>query len=48
MILLIDIGNSSICIGLHDSKTLVNTYRIKSFLDKSSDEYYLIFKNFID
>jgi type III pantothenate kinase len=48
MILLIDIGNSSICFGLHDSKTLVNTYRIKSFLDKSSDEYYLIFKNFID
>ena len=43
MILLIDIGNSNICFGLHDSKTLINTYRIKSMADKSADEYYIIF-----
>ena len=48
MILLIDIGNSNICFGLHDGNSLINTYRIKSFLDKSSDEYYLLFKNFIN
>ena len=37
MILLIDIGNSNICFGLHDSKTLINTYRIKSMADKSKN-----------
>lgn len=47
MILLIDIGNSNICFGLHDNEKLCNSFRIKSFLDKSSDEYYLLFKNFI-
>ena len=47
MILLIDIGNSNICFGLHDSKTLINTYRIKSMADKSADEYYIIFNNFV-
>lgn len=46
MILLIDVGNSNICIGLHDGKTIVETFRIKT-LDKSCDEYYLSFKNFI-
>lgn len=48
MILLIDIGNSNISFGLHDGNTLLSSYRIKSFLDKSFDEYYLIFKNFIN
>lgn len=48
MILLIDIGNSNICFGLHDELKLLSSYRIKSFLDKSSDEYYLLFKNFIN
>lgn len=47
MILLIDVGNSNICLGLYDMHQIVSTYRIKSFLDKSSDEYYLIFKNLI-
>ena len=47
MILLIDIGNSNICFGLHDKRKLCNSFRIKSFLDKSSDEYYLLFKDFI-
>ena len=47
MVLAIDIGNSNICFGLHDSKKLINTYRIKSMTDKSADEYYIIFNNFI-
>ncbi len=47
MILLIDIGNSNICFGLHDHHSLISSYRIKSLLDKSSDEYYLIFKSII-
>ncbi len=47
MILLIDIGNSNICFGLHNHQALVHSYRIKSFLDKSSDEYFLLFKNII-
>ena len=45
MILLIDVGNTNICIGLHDQNKIVDTFRIKSFLDKSSDEYYLLFKH---
>ena len=47
MLLLIDIGNSNICFGLHDKNTLINTYRIKSMTDKSSDEYYILFNTFI-
>ncbi len=48
MILLIDVGNTNICFGCSDEKTIISTYRIKSFLDKSSDEYYLLFKEFLN
>ena len=47
MVLLIDVGNSNICFGIYDSDKLLSSYRIKSFLDKSSDEYFLLFKEFI-
>ncbi|MCI5744718.1 MAG: type III pantothenate kinase [Erysipelotrichaceae bacterium] len=47
MILLIDIGNSNICFALHNHIKITCSYRIKSFLDKSSDEYYLLFQEFI-
>ena len=46
MILLIDIGNSNICLGVYKQEQM-HTYRMKSFVDKSSDEYYLLLKNFI-
>ena len=47
MILLIDVGNTNICLGLYQNDQLKHTYRMKSFIAKSSDEYYLLFKNFI-
>ena len=48
MVLLVDIGNSNICFGICENNTIVSDFRIKTFLDKSYDEYYLILKNFID
>ena len=47
MVLLIDIGNSNVCFGIHDGTNLLNSFRIKSFLEKSADEYYLLFKDFL-
>ena len=47
MILLVDVGNSNICFGFANNDKIVDTFRIKSFLDRSYDEYYLIINNFI-
>ena len=44
MVLLVDIGNSSIYFGLFEDKIIKKSFRVKSFTDKTSDEYYqLIF-----
>ncbi|MGL4949429.1 MAG: type III pantothenate kinase [Anaeroplasmataceae bacterium] len=43
MILLIDIGNSNILLGLYDGVSICNTFRVKSFTDKTSDEYRILF-----
>ena len=45
MILLVDIGNSNIVFGFSDGKTISNTFRLKSFTDKTSDEYYLLLRS---
>ena len=47
MTLLVDVGNSNICFGFANNDKIVDTFRIKSFLDRSYDEYYLIINNFI-
>lgn len=49
MVLLVDVGNSNIVFGLADLQTeeIVSTYRLKSFLDKTSDEYYMLFNNLV-
>lgn len=47
MVLLVDVGNSNICFGFADNNEIIDTFRIKSFLDRSYDEYYLIINNFI-
>ncbi len=47
MYLLIDVGNSNICYGFVEGKTLIKTFRMKTMLDRSSDEYYLMFNSFI-
>ena len=33
MVLLVDVGNSNICIGISDGNTIISDFRIKSFLD---------------
>lgn len=48
MVLLVDVGNSNICIGISDGNTIISDFRIKSFLDKSDDEYYLLIKQFVN
>lgn len=45
MVLLVDVGNSNIVFGFYDGKTISNTFRLKSFTDKTSDEYYLLLRS---
>ena len=47
MILLVDIGNSNIVFGLANDNNIVKTFRLKSFIDKTSDEYFILFNNII-
>ena len=48
MVLLIDIGNSNIVFGYADKNEILKTFRLKTFVDKTSDEYYLLMKSFLD
>ena len=48
MVLLIDIGNSNIVFGFTDKTKVLKTFRLKTFIDKTSDEYYLLIKSFLD
>ena len=48
MTLLVDVGNSNICFAFADNNVIVSDFRIKTFADKSYDEYYLILKQFIN
>ena len=47
MVLLVDVGNSNICFATVYNNELSNHFRIKSFLDKSDDEYYLLVSQFL-
>lgn len=47
MVLLVDVGNSNICFGFAQNDKIIENFRIKSFLDRSYDEYYLIINNFM-
>ena len=48
MILLVDVGNSSVLFGFSDKNKLIKTYRFKTFTDKTSDEYYILIKSMLD
>lgn len=48
MVLLIDIGNSNMVFGYADNNKIIKTFRLKTFIDKTSDEYYLLMKSFLD
>jgi type III pantothenate kinase len=42
MILVIDVGNTNIVLGIYESKKLVNFWRVKTDAEKTSDEYGMI------
>lgn len=48
MILLVDVGNSNIVFGFSDNNEIINTYRFKTLIDKTSDEYYILLKSMLD
>ena len=48
MVLLVDVGNSNIVFGLSDGNTILKNWRLKTFLDKSSDELYILIKTLIN
>ena len=47
MIVLFDVGNSNIKIGIADKFDVKQMYRLKSEIHKTADEYYLIIRNLI-
>lgn len=48
MILLIDVGNSNIVFGYAKEREIEQTFRFRTFLDKTTDEYYLMLKSMLD
>ncbi len=48
MILLVDIGNSNIVFGFAREEKILETYRLKTLLDKTSDEYYFMVKPILE
>ena len=47
MIILFDVGNSNIKIGLSNGKDVKQMIRLKSEIHKTADEYYLVISNFL-
>lgn len=48
MILLVDVGNTSIVFGLAENNQINKTYRFKTATDKTADEYYIMLKPILD
>jgi len=48
MLLVADIGNTNITVGVFDGKTLVNIWNLSSDKNKTEDEYGIFLKNIID
>ncbi len=48
MILLFDVGNTSIYTGVSDGKEIIQTFRMNTELHKTPDEYFLTIKQFVD
>lgn len=48
MILLIDIGNSNIVLGYSNGQNILKTFRLKTFLDKTADEFYILIKELLN
>jgi len=47
MLLVIDIGNTNIVFGINDSGTWVSDWRIQTDLNKTADEYEVIFRSLL-
>ena len=47
MILLLDLGNTNLCIGIYQNQTLICDFRTDSDLNRSSDMYAELIKGFI-
>ena len=47
MILLADIGNSNIVLAIVENDNIIETFRLKSNIDKTSDEYYVSIKGIL-
>ena len=47
MILLADIGNSNIVLAVVENENIVDTFRLKTNTDKTSDEYYVSIKSIV-
>lgn len=48
MILLIDIGNTNIVLGVHDGSELISTWRMQTDTLKTADEYMIVMKQFLE
>jgi type III pantothenate kinase len=48
MILLFDVGNTNVSIGISDGFKITDTYRLNTIVTKTSDEYYIQMRNIID
>ncbi len=48
MVLLIDVGNSNIVFAFSDLEKINKSFRFKTMLDKTSDEYYILTKSMLD
>lgn len=48
MLLVMDIGNTNITIGLYDKKRLVGTYRLTTWFKRTSDEYGFMITHFLN
>ena len=47
MLLTLDLGNTSLFIGVCDDGKVIDTYRTSTNIHKSSDEYVIIFKDLL-
>ena len=47
MLLVIDIGNTNITVGIYDADTLLGSYRLTTSFKRTSDEYGFLLRNFM-
>ncbi|MDE6407499.1 MAG: type III pantothenate kinase [Anaeroplasmataceae bacterium] len=48
MLLLVDIGNTNIVLGFAEQSKIIDTYRLKTSLNRTADEYYVMIKPILE